>query len=33
MKNLTTFIAATAIFLSLGSAYADDHDGGPFYAY
>ena len=33
MKNLTTFIAATAIFLSLGSANADDHDGGPFYAF
>ena len=33
MKKLTSFIAASAIFFYLGIASADDHDGGPFYAF
>tara|TARA_Y200000002_G_C22582699_1_gene621581 strand:- start:118 stop:843 length:726 start_codon:yes stop_codon:yes gene_type:complete len=33
MKNLIAFVAATAMFISLNSASADDHDGGPFYAF
>jgi hypothetical protein len=33
MKNLIAFVAATAMLFSLNSAIADDHDGGPFYAF